>query len=100
MKKLIVERLVRQVARTLEIEIDCEECGRLSAEVVDAILSGQIKAARFAHVFQHLDVCQPCSEEFEALHRCAQMDRDANWPALQQLAESIIAAQNPNRLSA
>ena len=86
-KREQIERLVRQIAETLENEIDCNEAEQLQSDLVDAMLAGRSSLDRFTLVIQHLRVCTPCAEEFEILRQCAQMDLEASWPTVAALLQ-------------
>jgi hypothetical protein len=78
---------VRRVALTLDVEMNCDEAARLSAQVVDALMSNPDLGGQFALVIQHLEECVPCAEEFARLRDCAQMEQEGSWPSLMQLLE-------------
>lgn len=61
--------LARQVAATVEDEIDCEAMlGRMAAYFEAGGRPADL-APELAKVRQHLEVCPQCREEFEALLR-------------------------------
>ncbi|KPL22388.1 MAG: hypothetical protein AMJ93_07325 [Anaerolineae bacterium SM23_84] len=62
-----LKRLVRDVLGTRSNEIDCDECLRQLDEFVEMTLSGQSAADAMPLVQQHLEQCDCCREEFEAL---------------------------------
>ncbi len=92
MKDTHVARLVRRIAYTLEIEIDCGECSRLSPHYVDALLDGQNEslarnADHWALFKAHLEQCPTCSQEFVMLREIAKMDLDGAWPGVATLLD-------------
>jgi hypothetical protein len=62
-----LKRLVRDVLSTRSNEIDCDECLQQLDEFVEMTLSGQSAADAMPLVQQHLEQCDSCREEFEAL---------------------------------
>ncbi len=62
-----LKRLVRDVLGTRSNEIDCDECLHQLDEFVELTLSGQSAADAMPLVRQHLEQCDCCREEFEAL---------------------------------
>jgi hypothetical protein len=59
--------MARKIAHTDEHEIGCAECFRLLDEFVDRKLAGKNAAEAMPLVQAHLDRCDDCREEFEAL---------------------------------
>ena len=85
-------RLVRRIAYTLEVEIDCGECARLSPHYVDALLDGQddqlaANAASWALFQSHLEQCPVCAQEFLVLREVARMELDDTWPTIAALLD-------------
>jgi hypothetical protein len=78
--KAQIARLVRRIARTLETELDCGDCGKHVPPFVDAILAGDDAIDRWGAVRQHLEECSVCAQEFAALREIAKMDLEDNWP--------------------
>lgn len=62
-----VKKLVRQVLITRIEEIDCDECLELLDRFVEMTLQGRDAAEALPLVQQHLQQCDCCHEEFEAL---------------------------------
>lgn len=85
-----IESLIVKIARTREREASCDDCARLSAELVEALLNGTADAKRFDEILQHLEECIPCSEEFKVLRDCAQMDKDDSWPSTQEMWRRLL----------
>ena len=63
----MVKRMARGIATTRPDEIGCDECFAQMDQFVDLILAGQDAAQAMPHVQDHLNRCQDCREEFEAL---------------------------------
>jgi predicted anti-sigma-YlaC factor YlaD len=59
--------MVREIASSHEHEIGCEECFQLMDQFVDMKLAGKNAAEAMPLVQEHLDRCDDCREEFEAL---------------------------------
>ncbi len=81
MKDIQIARFVRRIARTLETEIDCGECSRLSPQYVDALLDGQDGLDRWALLRAHLEQCAVCAQELVTLRDVAKMELYGNWPS-------------------
>ncbi len=60
-------RLLRQVSRTREDEISCDDCFDLLDAFAELVHNGENAAGLMPLVQQHLDLCRDCREEFEAL---------------------------------
>jgi hypothetical protein len=82
-----IARLVRRIARTLETEMDCGECSRLSPQYVDALLDGQDGLAHWPLLQAHLEQCPVCAQEFVTLREVARMDLDGTWPTTATLLD-------------
>ncbi len=81
MNDIRIARLVRRIAQTLEMELDCGECSQLSPQYVDAMLDGQDGLDQWALLRAHLEQCPVCGQEFVTLREVAKMDLDGTWPA-------------------
>jgi hypothetical protein len=62
-----VRKLLLQIARTQERELDCGEVFAVLDEYTEAIVAGNDVEDQFALVIQHLELCPDCLEEYEAL---------------------------------
>ncbi len=62
-----VKRLVREVLHTRPTEINCDECLEQLDCFVEMTLDGRDAAQALPLVEQHLEQCDCCHEEFEAL---------------------------------
>ncbi len=87
MNEVLVARLVRRIAHTLEQEIDCGECSKLSPQYIDALLDGRDRLDRWDLVRVHLDQCTVCAQELTVLFQVVQMDREDTWPSVAVLLE-------------
>jgi hypothetical protein len=88
-----IARLVRRIARTLEAELDCGDCGKHVPTYVDALLAGDDGIDRWAAVRQHLEECSVCAQEFAALRDIAKMDLEDSWPSRAILLEMAARRQ-------
>lgn len=90
--KAQVADLVRRIARTLEAELDCGDCGKHVPTYVDSILAGDEDGAgdRWAQVRQHLEECIVCSQEFRALWAVAKLDLEGTWPTPEAMLEEVV----------
>ncbi len=62
-------KVARQIQMTDEAEYTCGEVHRLLDQFAEAVLRGGDTAGLMPLVQKHLDMCQDCREEFEALLR-------------------------------
>lgn len=65
----LLARLLRQISLTGETELACDEVFRVLDEVAEAVQRGEDLTEFAPLVKQHLDLCQDCCEEYEALLR-------------------------------
>ena len=64
-----VLKVARQIEMTDEVEYTCDDVHRLLDQFAEAVLRGEDTARLMPLVRKHLDMCQDCREEFEALLR-------------------------------
>lgn len=62
-----MQKIMQQIARTQQQELDCGEVFAVLDQYVEAMLAGENEKEQFALVVQHLDLCRDCLEEYEAL---------------------------------
>lgn len=62
-----LKKMLRMLAETCEVEINCEDCYSELDEFVDLILAGKSPDEVMPLVEQHLRICGDCKEEFQAL---------------------------------
>ena len=62
-----LKQLVRAIMTTRPDEIGCDECFKQVDHFVDMVLDGKNAAAAMPLVQDHLNRCQDCREEYEAL---------------------------------
>ena len=60
----MLEPILRQIRKTREIEISCDETFRLLAEYTEMAARGEEIAKRIPPVRQHLGLCLDCREEY------------------------------------
>ncbi len=63
----VARKLLLQIARTQERELDCGEVFAVLDEYTEAIVAGHDVEEQFALVMQHLELCPDRLEEYEAL---------------------------------
>lgn len=63
----VVRKLLVQIARTQQRELDCGEVFAVIDQYAEAIVAGKDGTEQFALVVQHLELCPDCLEEYEAL---------------------------------
>jgi hypothetical protein len=62
-----IKRLVREVLTTRPDEVGCDECLEQLDHFVEMTLDGQDASGAMPLVQHHLENCDNCREEFEAL---------------------------------
>ena len=62
-----VNRLLRAVANTRDVEISCDECLADMAEFAEAQLVGSEIPTALKRIETHIAYCPDCSEEYELL---------------------------------
>lgn len=65
----LLTKLAAQLKRTRQDELDCDECFELLDEYAEAVQRGEEAGDLMSTVRAHLELCQDCGEEFEALAR-------------------------------
>lgn len=63
----LLKAMAREIVTTGPGEIGCDECFKQADRFVDRILDGKDAAAAMPLVQDHLNRCEDCREEFEAL---------------------------------
>ncbi len=77
-----IRQILKHVARTLPMELTCDECMEELDRFAEMKLAGRSAEEALPLVAQHLTVCQDCREEFEALLRVLQAwINDATLPS-------------------
>lgn len=87
MKRDRFERWLRNIYETQEEEILCTECFELIAPFVELEISGQDTAAKMPQVKQHLNQCQACRDEYEALRDLRRLEEKGELPPLDDLQD-------------
>lgn len=70
--KVMLRKLLEQIARTQERELHCGEVFALLDQYVEAVAAGQDPSSLMPLVKDHLELCPDCLEEYEALLRVIQ----------------------------
>lgn len=68
----VLKAMLRNIARTQEIELTCGEVFELLDQYAEMAANGEDIAEIMPLVKQHLEMCADCREEFEALLRVLQ----------------------------
>ena len=63
----LLKQMARGIMTTRPDEISCNECFKQLDRFVDMVLDGKDAAAALPLVQDHLNRCQDCREEYEAL---------------------------------
>lgn len=87
MKRDRFERWLRNIYETQEEEISCTECFDLVSGFVELEIAGQDALARMPQVKQHLNQCQACRDEYEALRDLRQLEEKGDLPPLDDLQD-------------
>lgn len=59
--------MTAQIASTKQVEFDCDETYRLLDQFAEAVRRGELTEPWIPLIQAHLDRCQDCQAEFEAL---------------------------------
>lgn len=78
-----------KIARTHEVEASCDDCAKLSARLIDALMAGPVEEQELLDILHHLLMCVPCAQEFQMLDDCARMDAEDSWPSLDEMWRKI-----------
>lgn len=62
-----VQSMMRAIAATRQVEIGCDECFEQLDRFVDLKIAGENVEEALPLVWQHLERCNDCREEFELL---------------------------------
>ena len=89
MKRDRFERWLRNIYATQDQEISCTECFDLVSGFVELEVSGQDAAAKMPQVKQHLNQCQACRDEYEALRDLRELEEKGGLPPLDDLQDLI-----------
>lgn len=97
--RIQVETFIIKVARTREDEAGCDDCARLAARLVQALLSNDLDDQELMTIWLHVQQCIPCGQEFEVLTDCARMDEEDSWPSMDEMWQKLEAEKdkNPNQ---
>jgi hypothetical protein len=87
MKRDRFERWLRNIYATQDQEISCTECFDLVSGFVELEVSGQDAAAKMPQVKQHLNQCQACQDEYEALRDLRELEEKGGLPPLDDLQD-------------
>jgi hypothetical protein len=61
--------LLRKLEQTGPVELTCDEVFAVIDQFAELVMQGQDAARLMPLVYQHLDMCPECREEYEALRR-------------------------------
>ena len=62
-----LKNLVRKIADTRDVELDCDRCFAEMNRFVDLLIEGKEPEEAVPLMQHHLELCGECHEEFEAL---------------------------------
>jgi hypothetical protein len=83
--RIKIETFLLKIAQTRETEASCDECARASAQLAEMLAVAQVTDEELLVILHHLQECIPCAQEFEALCNCERMEREENWPPLEEM---------------
>lgn len=89
MKRDRFERWLQKIYETQEEEILCTECFDLISRFVELEIAGQDAAGKMPQVKQHLNQCQACRDEYEALRDLRHIEEKGELPPLDDLQDLI-----------
>lgn len=85
MQKNRLERWLRNIQNTEEVELSCSECFDLVSHFVELELAGEDASAKLPKLKQHLDQCATCQQEYETLRDLQQLENMNKLPPLDDL---------------
>lgn len=85
MKRERFEGWLRNIYQTQENEISCTDCFDLVSGFVELEIAGQDAASRLPQLKQHLNQCQACRDEYEALRDLRLLEEKGKLPPLDGL---------------
>lgn len=84
-----LEQILKALALTRDIEIDCTTCLDLVPAYVDREVAGEDVAQEMPVVHQHLAVCRDCFEEYEAVSDLARQEAETGLPEASVLLRQL-----------
>ncbi len=87
--RIQIESLMVKVALTRAEEARCDDCARLSAQLVEALLSGDVQNEELLGIVHHLEECFPCAQEFAILQDCVMMEQYDSWPTMEEMWQKL-----------
>lgn len=69
-----LKSLLEQISKTKDVELPCDDVFKLMDEFADAVARGEDTTELMPLVQQHLEICQDCQEECEALLKILQVE--------------------------
>ena len=91
--RIQIQTFMVKVAHTREDEASCDDCARLSEQLVEAFMHGDIENEQLLTIVQHLEQCIPCAEEFAILKDFMRMEEEGNLPSLEEMWNKIDPPQ-------
>jgi hypothetical protein len=91
--RIQIQTFMVKIARTRDEEASCDDCARLSAQLVEAFMHGEIQSDELLTIVAHLEQCIPCSEEFAVLKDCMRMEEEGSWPTLEEMWNKLDPPQ-------
>jgi hypothetical protein len=89
MKREHFKSWLRNIYETQDEEISCTECFDRVSGFVELEVSGQDAVARMPQLKQHLNQCQACRNEYEALRDLRLLEEKGDAPSLDDLQDLI-----------
>lgn len=71
-----LDSLLKMLALTNDAELDCDSCFRLLSEFAETSLAGKSIPEGLKSIEHHLEICNECCEEFEALKDALSQETD------------------------
>lgn len=84
-----LDAFIVKIARTHEVEAGCDDCAKLSARLLEALMAETVEEEELLEILHHLLMCPPCAQEFQTLSDCVRMDAEDSWPSLDEMWRKI-----------
>lgn len=89
MDKERLEGWLQNVFKTQDEEISCSECLDLVSRYVDLEVADKDAAAELPQVYQHVEQCAACREEYETLRDISRLENEGGPPPADELKDLI-----------
>ena len=81
MEQAPLRRFLQRIADTQDEEISCTDCFDALSAAVDLEMAGTAVSRALPRLWQHLQQCAVCREEYETLRDLVRLEADGRPPA-------------------